>query len=119
MSQVSKAPRQAASVFPRHGDHSGDHKAEPLGQSTPAVVRRGSTAPLRSASAVTRPSAVNSRRGSKAPSAKASPASFQFAFSGSSKRAASVSLQSNPAMAPSAKSLSQRASSIPRRDGRL
>ena len=119
MSQVFKAPRQAASVFPRHGDHSGDHKAEPLVQSTPAVVRRGATAPLRSASAVTRPSAVDSRRGSKAPSAKASPASFQFAFSGSSKRAASVSLQSNPAVAPSAKSLSQRASSIPRRDGRL
>ena len=55
VSHASKAPRQAASVFPRHGDHSGDHKAEPLVQSTPAVVRRGATAPLRSASAVARP----------------------------------------------------------------
>ena len=119
MSQASQAPMQAVSVFPRHGDRGRDHKAEPLVQSTPAVVRRGATAPLRSASAVARPSAVESRRGSKASSQKASPASFQFAFSGSSKRAASVSLQSNPAMAPSAKPLSQSASSIPRRDGRL
>ena len=116
VSHASKAPRQAASVFPRHGDHSGDHKAEPLVQSTPAVVRRGATASLRSASAVTRCSFSS---WFQAPSAKASPASFQFAFSGSSKRAASVSLQSNPAMAPSAKPLSQSASSIPRRDGRL
>ena len=45
VSQLSKAPRQAASVIPRPGDHSGDHKAEPLVQSTPAVVRRGATAP--------------------------------------------------------------------------
>jgi hypothetical protein len=116
VSQASKASMQAASRFPRRGDH----KAEPLVQSTPAVVRRGTTAPR--ASAVVRPSAVESRRGSKASSQKALPTPVQLAFPGSSKRAASVSLQSNPAMAPSAKPLSQSASSassILRRDGRL
>ena len=119
LSRASKAPMQAP-VVPRHGDH----KVEPLVQSTPAVLRRGAAAPPPSAP-VAQP--FEPRRGSKVSSQKATPASFQFAYPGSSKRAlvvsghsaASVSLQSDPAVAPSAKPLSRSASNIRRSIGRI